>query len=209
MQVIPSINVQNFEELKKRVKLVEPFVSWVHFDVSDGTFAPNTSWHNPADLNALDTKLNIEVHLMVGDLEKKIGDWLIPKIKRIFFHLSAAQNPDALIQRIGVAGIEPGIVISPEESPEGALEFKEKVKIFQILAVHPGPAGQKAEEEAFTRIRIMKKNYPQCIIEADGGMNKENALKAKVAGADIIVSATAIFSAPEGIKKAIEELEAV
>jgi ribulose-phosphate 3-epimerase len=39
----------------------------------------------------------------------------------------------------------------------------------------------------------IRKNAPHAIIEVDGGMNPEAARLAKVAGADIIVSATDIF----------------
>ncbi len=193
MQVIPSINAENFEEVKKKISLVENLVSWVHFDVSDGSFTPNISWHNPADLNNLETKLNIEVHLMANNIQDKIGEWLIPKIKRIFFHLSSTAEPEGLIEKIKQAGIEPGIAVGPEESLEVAMEFKNKIKIFQILGVNPGPAGQKTEESTFSRIKMMKSFCEQCIIEADGGMNKETAQKAAEAGADIIVAATAIY----------------
>jgi len=107
------------------------------------------------------------------------------------------------------------IVIGPEESLAAAGLFKERVKFFQILGVHPGPAGQEILEETFERIKKMRKicpaspaGGPSCIIEANGGMNKETAKKAVEAGANIIVAAKAIFGA-EDIKKAIEELKTI
>jgi hypothetical protein len=30
MEVIPAINVDSFEEVEKRIKLVEPYTQWVH-----------------------------------------------------------------------------------------------------------------------------------------------------------------------------------
>ena len=49
-EIIPSINVNDFEELSRRIKMVEPFVDWVHIDVSDGTFSKHVSWHESKDL---------------------------------------------------------------------------------------------------------------------------------------------------------------
>lgn len=205
MLIIPSINVDTFEEVKEKIRLVEPYVSWVHLDVADGTFTKNTTWHNDKDLNFLKTNLNIEVHLMINDIERWISDWLNPNIKRIFFHLSASHDPDFVIKKIKKAGVEPGIAISPDESWIKAVHYKNKVDAFQILGVHAGPAGQKATEETFERIKEMRKFCASCIIEVDGGMNEETIRKANKAGADIIVVASAIFNGD--IKKNIEKLK--
>ena len=194
MIIIPSINVDSFEELKERIRLVEPFVDWVHLDISDGTFTKNTGWHEPADLLSLETPLNIEVHLMIKNIEERLDNWLIAPVKRIFFHLSAVSDPDFIIEKCHKNGKEVGIAISPDESWTKAAHFKGKVNIFQILGVHAGPAGQKATEETFEIIKELRKFCEQCIIEVDGGMNEETARKAREAGADIIVAANYIFN---------------
>jgi len=90
MQVIPAINVNSFNELKSRIRLVEPVVGtdaggfgWVQLDVADGTFTKNTIWHNSIDLLTLETPLKIEVHLMLSAIEEKVEDWFIVPVKRI------------------------------------------------------------------------------------------------------------------------------
>jgi len=205
MIIVPSINTDSFEEVKEKIKLVEPYVSWVHLDVADGTFTKTTTWHEPADLLSLETPLNIEVHLMMNNIEERLDNWLIAPVKRIFFHLNASADPDFVIEQCRKNNIEVGIAISPDESWTKAAHFKGKVNIFQILGVHPGPAGQKATEETFERIKEMKKFCPLCIIEVDGGINKETVKKAAEAGADIIVAATAIFSGGD-VEKSIKTL---
>ncbi|MCX6731503.1 MAG: hypothetical protein NTX55_00750 [Candidatus Parcubacteria bacterium] len=212
MLIIPSINVDSFEEVKRKIKLIEPYVEWVHLDIADGTFTKTTTWHNPADLLSLETPLNIEVHLMIKNVEERLDNWLIAPVKRIFFHLSAVSNPGFIIDRCREAGIEVGIAISPDESWTKAAHYKGKVDAFQILGVHAGPAGQKATEETFEIIKEMRKFCPasqqgggKCIIEVDGGMNEETAKRAKEAGADIIVAASTIFNGD--IKKNIEKLK--
>ena len=87
IEVIPSINVPTFEEVKERIAKVEPYVKWCHLDVTDGVFSKHLTWHDPRDLPALDTKLNVEVHLMVADPEKILDQWLVKPVKRVIVHL--------------------------------------------------------------------------------------------------------------------------
>lgn len=205
MKVIPVINADNFEELKEKIKLVEPYADSIHIDVADGTFTKNTLWHNPRDLESLDAPLYIEVHLMMNDIDNKIGDWLLSNISRIIFHLNGAAHPDFVISEIKKVGKEVGISISPDESMEEALKYKDKVNFYQILGVHPGLAGQKTLESTFERIKVVRDSCHSCIIEVDGGMNKETANMAIGAGANIIVAASYIFNS-KNIGEAIRNL---
>jgi len=214
IEIIPAVNVDSFEEIKERIKLVEPFTQWVQFDVADGTFTKNTIWHNAQDLSELETSLNIEVHLMINNIDRRIKDWLLLNtcpvkggVKRIIFHLSAAKDPDFVINEIKKAGKEAGIAVGPDESLSKAMHYRGKVDMFQILGVCPGMPGQKIEEETFERIKEVRKFCPSCIIEVDGGVNKENAKKLGEAGADILAAATAIFNG--NIEKNIKELKNV
>jgi ribulose-phosphate 3-epimerase len=193
IEIIPAINADNFEEVKRRIKLIEPCAKWAQIDVADGTFTKNTLWHNAQDLLGLETSLNIEVHLMLSNIDQRINDWLLPNIKRIIFHISASQDPDFVINKGKEAGKEIGIAISPDESLLKAMHYRGKVDIFQILGVYPGMTGQKIQEDTFEKIRELRKFCPSCIIEIDGGVNKENAKRLVEAGADILVAASAIF----------------
>ncbi|MEK7596239.1 MAG: hypothetical protein AAB564_01680 [Patescibacteria group bacterium] len=196
--IIPAINADNFEEIKEKIKMVEPYAKWLHLDVADGTFTQNTIWHNANDLLGFDTPLLIEVHLMVADIERRAADWFLPNIKRIIFHLEAAKDADFLIDKIHEAGIEAGIAINSETSWTRLYPFFKKADLFQLLGVQPGLAGQKFNEEVLRKIKEVRKNCPSCIIEADGGMNKDTAPKAVRAGANFIAAASAIFSAKGG-----------
>ena len=192
--IIPAINADNFEEIKEKIKLVEPYAKWAHLDVADGTFAKNTVWHNAGDLRELDTPLLIEVHLMINDVEKRVVDWFLPNIKRIIFHLEAVKDADFVFAKCREAGKEAGLAINPETSWTRLYPYFGKADMFQILGVRPGLAGQKFNEEVLHKIEKVRKNCPSCIIESDGGMNEETALKAVRAGANLIAAASAIFN---------------
>ena len=104
---------------------------------------------------------------------------------------------------------EAGISISPSESVAQAMAYKNKADFFQILAVNPGLSGQKIDENAFERIKEVRKFCPSCIIEVDGGMNLETIPKAIEAGANSIAAANAIFGDNGNVKENIEKLKNV
>ena len=208
MEIIPVINVENFEEIKEKTKLIEPFSKWVHLDAADGTFTKNTIWHNPEDLMGFKTPLNIEVHLMVAKPEERIEKWLIQNVKRIIFNLESSETPDLIIEKCRKNGTEIGISIGPDTSWTRLQPFLDKIDMAQILAVYPGFAGQKFTEDSLDKVRHLRKICPKCDIEIDGGVNPETAKKAKEAGANIFVSASYIFSGDvreriENLKKAV------
>lgn len=208
-EIIPAINADNFKEIKRKVKLLEPYVEWIQLDVADGTFTKNTLWHNPKDLFGIKTNLNIEVHLMINNIEKKVGEWLMPQVKRIIFHIETAVDPDFVIKKIQDAGKEAGMAIGPDGLWTRLAHYRGKIIFFQILGVRPGLPGQKIAENTYKQVRELKKFCKGCIIEVDGGVNKNNAKKLIASGADILCAASAIFSAKgEGdIRKNIEELK--
>src|SRR3989344_2067018 len=142
VEIIPSINVSDFEELKKRIKKIEPYVKWAHIDVSDGVFTKHISWHEPKDLVGLKTKLKLEVHLMVDKPEKEIDHWLIKPVSRIIFHQEATHSHQILIDKIHGAEKEAGMAIKPETPWLKLFPYLDKIELIELLAVSPGPSGQ-------------------------------------------------------------------
>jgi len=222
IEVIPSINVQTFEEVREWIKKVEPYVSWCHLDVTDGIFSKHETWRDPADLPKLagflnglagsdpakqgQTLFNVEVHLMIAEPEQYIEKWLIPPVKRIIVHVEAAKDLDLIIQKCREAGIEAGLAINPETPWDRLQPWFGKVDIVQTLNVHPGSSGQKAYwQETLPKIEHIRKSCPLCIIEVDGGVDPETAKKAIECGANLLVAGNYIFNAKD-TKKAVEEL---
>lgn len=204
-EVIPSINVRTFEEVKERIAKVEPYVKWCHLDVTDGVFSKHETWRNPSDLLNFETSLNIEVHLMINDPEQAVDKWLVPPIKRVIVHLEAIKDLDQIIKKCRDKNIEIGLAINPETAWENLWPFFGKVDLIQTLAVYPGPSGQELRAEIFDKIKNIRQYCEQCIIEVDGGINPETAKKAVESGANLLVAGNAIFSS-ENIPWSIESL---
>lgn len=203
IEIIPAINAYSFEEVVKKIKQVEPYVEWAQIDVADGTFTKNTLWHNPNDILLLDTPLKLEVHLMIGNLEKRAIDWVLPPVSRVIFHLEAAKDPDFIIDFCKKNNKEVGIAFGPDTPWTQAAPYVGRVNFFQVLGVYPGLPGQEMEgnspshEGAIEKIKHLHNFCPSCIIEIDGGVNESNIAEVIKAGASKIVMASAVFKNDE------------
>ena len=205
-QIIPAIIAKDFQELKDKIKRIEPYVEWAQLDVMDGKFVENTTWNNPSDLRELKTNLKLEAHLMVENPEKVIDDWIESGVKRIIIHYESTEKRKEIIERIKNSGLEVGLAINPETSVEAIDEFIKNINLILIMTVNPGRGGQKFLETTLGKIRALRKKYKNVNIEVDGGINLETVPKAIQAGANVLVVGSAIFKS-EDIKKTIEELK--
>lgn len=206
-EVIPSINVPDIKELKARIKKVEPYAKWAHVDVSDGVFTKHISWHDPKDMVGYKPEVKLEIHLMIDRPEKSIEEWLIsPAVSRIIFHQEATKDHQLLIDKIHGAGKEAGLAIKPDVPWLKLFPYLDKVELFLLLAVNPGPSGQEFNELVLEKIGHIRHVAKNAIIEIDGGVNKAVAHRCIAEGANLLVAGSYLFNA-KNIKKAIEELK--
>ena len=206
IKVIPTILVKDFEELKEKIKLVEPHVKWAQLDVMDGVFVDNTTWHNPADLKNLETSLNLEVHLMVSKPEEVIDAWVKSGVKRIIFHYEATDKHREIIEKIKKAGLEVGLALNPETSVDVVDDFIKDLDLILIMTVNPGWGGQEFLEKQLGKIKQLRNKYQDVKIEVDGGISLETAPKVIKAGANLLAAGTIIFES-NNIKETIWKLK--
>ena len=75
MEIVPAIISTTFAEVEDKLNLLEPLVSWAHVDVMDGSMTSAKSWRVPSDLDFVNGKIKLEVHLMVKDVEEVLAEW--------------------------------------------------------------------------------------------------------------------------------------
>jgi ribulose-phosphate 3-epimerase len=105
--------------------------------------------------------------------------------------------------------MKPGVCLNPA-TPLSTLEkILSEVDLVLVMSVDPGFGGQKFLPQSFQKIRDLKEIISsrglKAIIEVDGGIDKDNAGMLVDAGADVLVSGTAIFGSKD-IPKAIHDL---
>ncbi len=209
MQIIPAVNCPNLKCVKEATEEANKLQSgWVHIDVVDGQFAKNVTWNSPEEFSVIRAAyphINFEIHLMVENPEEVIKAWFQNGAKRVIVHLETLSNPDFLLDTADEHGGEVMLAIAPSTPVDLLLPHTNSFRYFQILAVGPGSAGQKFKMEVLEKIRFLRQIAPDAKIEVDGGITPETARLAKIAGADVVASASYIFGSKD-TKQAYAEL---
>ncbi len=208
IEIIPAIIALDFEELEKKVRLVEPYVGWAQIDVMDGEFTPLKSFNNPKKLKDLKTLLNLEAHLMINHPEKVIEEWIDSGVKRILVHFESTNKFEELIKKIKDSGLKVGVALKLETPVMVINDLIKKIDVVQLMGIAEiGYYGRLFDDRVLEKIKILRAKHPNVKIEIDGGINLENAKKVIKAGVNHIVVGSYIFSqSSETINKNVVEL---
>ena len=213
MKVIPVINCPDVACVQKKIAIAKTFLhegDFLHLDVTDGSFATPRTWADPLEWEKLKSPFALEVHLMVEHPEERADDWLAAGARRLIVHAESL-TPQSMHEILSTTARYHGEVMlssKPESISEEFIPYFRYFAAFQVLAVQPGPAGQEFLPFVCEKIRFLREESPDAIIEVDGGMNPGTARQVKEVGADTIVSSSYIFNAADP-KKAYEELCAI
>lgn len=204
--IIPGIQEKAFPEIKRKIHLVEPFVNWVQIDVTDKTLTENESFRNPSEFEKINTKVNLEVHLMTMHAASEAKDWIKAGFKRAIVQIESA-NPEKFANGEN-NGVEKGLALDGPSGIEQLLPYISKIDFVLIMMYKTGPSGQIFEPVQLEKVRYLRQRYPKLPIEVDGGINSETILLAEKAGTDRFVATSAIFKS-DNIENAIKELQGV
>ena len=118
-------------------------------------------------------------------------------INLINFHLEATEDVTGTIQRIRFLGRKVGITISPQTPARAVEPYLKLVDMVLVMTVKPGFGGQKLIPECLDKVReiraMVQEKGLRTDIEVDGGIRIENVGLALEAGANVIVSGSAVF----------------
>jgi len=180
-------------------------------DVMDGRFVPNITFGALAieSLRPL-TRLTIEAHLMVEPPEDFIERFAKAGADTIIVHQEATPHLHRAIQQIHHLGKKAGVAINPSTPASTLSEILGSVQMVLVMTVNPGFGGQDFIPETLSKIRQVRNAIQDrgldCEIEVDGGINHQTARLVVEAGANVLVSGTAVFDSKEGVSAAIQGL---
>jgi ribulose-phosphate 3-epimerase len=209
--IAPSILSADFARLGDEVKAVEQAgADWIHVDVMDGHYVPNITI-GPVVVEALRkvTELPLDVHLMIEDADKYIGEFISAGSDIITVHVEACTHLNRTIQLIKEQDVKAGVVLNPATPLSSLEEILHEIDMVLLMSVNPGFGGQKFIPSMVDKIQNLSdimSNYENPIeLEVDGGINSENVGDIKEAGASVLVAGSAIFNSKD-YKKAIKSL---
>ena len=201
--VSASILSADFCNLGRDVKRAEEAgCKYIHFDVMDGVFVPNISYGIPV-LEAVSKAAAgiLDVHLMITDPIRYIGEFSRNGADIITFHLEACSDVKAVLEEIHGCGKKAGIAVKPG-TPASELEpFLEFADMLLVMTVEPGFGGQEFNYDMLKKISELKEMLSHrgidIPIQVDGGINETTAELVKKAGAEILVAGSYLFGAPD------------
>jgi len=214
-KLAPSILTADFSNLGEAFRMFErhPSVGYVHFDVMDGDFVPNISFGAPVVRSLADiTTLPFDVHLMVTDPSRYVGDFVTDRTEYIVVHAEAGVHLDRTLRHIKSFGVKCGAALNPATPTEAldyVLDIADQVL---VMSVNPGFGKQKFIPSSLEKIRTLAKTREErgldFKIAVDGGIHRDNILDVVDAGCEIVVVGSSILNArdPEAELESYDEI---
>lgn len=195
----PSILAADFWELGRQVEIVEKAgVPYLHIDVMDGMFVPSISFGMPV-LQCVRKRshLFMDVHMMVAEPERYIEELVRLGADGVTIHVEACDCIPKTLARIRELGVKTGLAINPETPVSAVLPYMEMADMVLVMTVRPGFGGQEYIIDCIDKIkevrRLIDQSYPDVKLEIDGGVTLGNLEMNLAAGANVIVTGSAIF----------------
>lgn len=194
--IAPSILSADFGKLNEEIASVEPYADWLHLDLMDFHFVPNLTFGAPV-IRCIKTGLFLDAHLMVDHPETYLEELAGIGVKSVTVHQEATVHLHRLLARIHELGMKAAVALNPATPVESIAPVLPDLDMVLVMSVNPGFGGQKFLPLALQKIRWLKKNRPDLLVEVDGGINAETAPLCRDAGADVLVAGSYIFAAAD------------
>ena len=212
VKIFPSILSADFRYLGQQIEEIESAgADGVHLDVMDGRFVSNITI-GPFIVEAVrqSTSLSLDVHLMIVEPERYIGDFARAGADMISVHQEACPHLHRTIQQIKQLGKKAGVVLNPSTSLVTLEEVLTEVDYILLMSVNPGFGGQSFIESSVEKVRRLRHRIVECgshaEIEIDGGVNAKTAPRVVAAGATMLVAGSAVFRASGGAGAGVRQL---
>jgi len=202
-QIAPSILAADFARLGEEVRAVsEAGADMIHVDVMDGRFVPNITI-GPGVVEAIrnSTELPLDVHLMIVEPERYVGDFVSAGADVVGVHVEACPHLHRSVQQIKEAGARACVVLNPATHASTVNGVLADVDQVLVMTVNPGFGGQQFISSALESVRAIRRECAErglsVDVEVDGGIKPSTIAEAARAGANVFVAGTAIFGADD------------
>ena len=195
--ILPSLLLCDFGDLKSEVaRLVNAQIDVLHLDVMDGHFVPNLTYGMPiVEGLRRHTDLPLDVHLMISDPLEYAKPMADAGADLLTFHIEAVHPEEAAetAQRIRELGVGVGVALNPETPLSTLARCLPMVDMALVMSVEAGFGGQEFNPIALEKLRAIREQYPDLLLEIDGGIDTSTIEPARQAGCDLFVVGSAIF----------------
>jgi ribulose-phosphate 3-epimerase len=215
IEIAPSILAADFANLAREIAGVESAGAHaIHLDVMDGHFVPNITVGLPVVKSIRKiTNLPLDAHLMIDNPERFLDEFIQAGVNWLSVHVEADKHLDRTLHYVRENGVRAGVAINPGTSLSTLDEVLALADYVLIMTVNPGFGGQKFIPSMIKKISRLKEiivsNNYRARIEVDGGIDTSNLHEVLAAGAEMIVSGSAIFSAQKDASEVVREMKGI
>lgn len=206
----PSILSADFSKLGAEINdVLNGGGDFLHLDIMDGHFVPNISFGPAITAGARKaTGCYLDCHLMISEPVRYAKPLIEAGANGVTFHVEAVTDPLATARELKKLNCRVGITLRPATPVTDILPALDEVDMVLVMSVVPGFSAQKFMPEVLPKAEEIKKRLrPDQRMQMDGGLKPDNIRRAKDAGVDWFVVASAIFGQPNRAA-AIAELRA-
>jgi len=213
VEIAPSILSADFTRLAEQINAVERGgATLLHVDVMDGRFVPNLTVGLPV-VRAISraTRLPIDAHLMIVEPGRYAEQFVKAGASMVSIHVEADPHLHRTIAGIKTAGAQAGVAINPATSLSALDDVLKFADYILLMSVNPGFGGQEFIPASLDKVRRLRTMIAErglkTRIEIDGGIDLKNINEVATAGAEIVVSGTAVFGSddPEAAVRELQE----
>ena len=141
----------------------------------------------------------LDVHLMIDRPLRYAERFCDVGADLVNFHVEAdtEDNIHTAIAIVKSRGKLAGVTIKPGTPAEAVLPFIKLCDLILLMTVEPGFGGQSFMTDQLPKINrvrgLIEQHAPHCMLEVDGGIDDKTAPLCVKAGADVLVTGSAVF----------------
>ena len=220
IEIIPAIIPKDFENLKLELRKVRGIAKRVQIDLTDGIYTPNKSWpyndkKNFEKIVSQDEGMpfwedfDFDFDLMVSNPEDIYSDLISAGASSLIFHIESLKGDKvAFVKKVKEENMISVAVAIKTTTPNEELEpFLDIVDFVQFMGIEKiGYQHQEFDERVLEKIKDLRFKNQEIDIAVDGSVNFDTAESLIKAGANLLVSGSAILEAGD-VKEAINEMQ--